>query len=259
MRYLIADPDPARRSENRGAASRARRPGGRVPDGGLRCLRSAPARCHRAVGGHHRRHGTGHVPAPRRCAFDCASCLRGSRRVTGRRKGFGSRFPSFLWRRDDDPERLLDEFLASGGPSRTMDRQREGRPRPWSPGRSAPSLIALGASTGGVSALETVLTAFPADCPPTLVVQHIRAGFVDGMIRRLDGRCLPRIVPAEDAQRLQPGHVYIAHDPRRHLVVQPASRLALSAEGGTTRHGHRPSVDALFESSPDGPGSRPPC
>jgi two-component system chemotaxis response regulator CheB len=151
-------------------------------------------------------------------------------------------------RRDDDPEKLLDEFLQPSGQG-AMPRQ-EGRPTPSAvvSGSKAPSLIVLGASTGGVSALETVLKAFPRDCPPTLVVQHIRAGFVESMIRRLDGHCSPRIVPAEDAQRLQTGHVYVAHDPERHLVVQSGDPARCRLKAAAARHGHRPSVDALFES-----------
>jgi two-component system chemotaxis response regulator CheB len=117
-----------------------------------------------------------------------------------------------------------------------------------------PSLIVLGASTGGVSALETVLTSFPVNCPPTLVVQHIRAGFVDGMIKRLDGQCLARIMPAEDALRPQSGHVYIAHDPDRHLVLQPGEPARCRLTIAPARHGHRPSVDALFETVAGRPG-----
>jgi two-component system chemotaxis response regulator CheB len=156
--------------------------------------------------------------------------------------------------RDDDPERLLDEFLRSAGPSSNDRPENRRAPSPVVSGANMPSLIALGASTGGVSALETVLTAFPANCPPTLVVQHIRAGFVDGMIRRLDGQCAANIVPADDAQRLQPGHVYIAHDPERHLVVQSGDPLRCRLKAAPDRHGHRPSVDALFESVAGRPG-----
>ncbi len=155
----------------------------------------------------------------------------------------------------DDPERILDGLLGETGRASASGRPpRDGPSMPVVAGGRAPSLVVLGASTGGVSALETVLTAFPADCPPTLVVQHIRAGFVDGMIKRLDGRCLPCIVPADDGLRLQPGHVYVAHDPDRHLVVQPGEPARCRLKAQPPRHGHRPSVDALFESVAGRPG-----
>jgi len=147
-----------------------------------------------------------------------------------------------------DPELIFDGFLREPG-HRASDRPTCDRPAsPVASAAHLPSLVVLGASTGGVSALETVLTAFPANCPPTLIVQHIRAGFVYGMIKRLDARCLPRVVPADDAIRLQPGHVYIAHDPQRHLIVQTGEPARCRLKAQSPRHGHRPSVDALFES-----------
>ena len=147
-----------------------------------------------------------------------------------------------------DPELIFDGFLREPG-HRASDRPTCDRPAsPVASAAHLPSLVVLGASTGGVSALETVLTAFPANCPPTLIVQHIRAGFVYGMIKRLDARCLPRVVPADDAIRLQPGHVYIAHDPQRHLIVQTGEPARCRLKAQSPRHGHRPSVDVLFES-----------
>jgi two-component system, chemotaxis family, protein-glutamate methylesterase/glutaminase len=154
----------------------------------------------------------------------------------------------------DDPERVLDGFLSEPGHAAPDRPLRDPRATPVASGARAPSLVVLGASTGGVSALETVLTAFPANCPPTLVVQHIRAGFVEGMIKRLDGRCLPRVVPADDALRLQTGHVYIAHDPERHVIVQTGEPARCRLKAQPPRHGHRPSVDALFESVAGRPG-----
>jgi two-component system chemotaxis response regulator CheB len=112
-----------------------------------------------------------------------------------------------------------------------------------------PDLIVIGASTGGVSALETVLTEFPVDCPPTLVVQHIRPGFIDGMIRRLNQRCSPEVLAAEDAMRPGQGQICIAADTDRHLVLQAGDPLRCRLKVAEPRHGHRPSVDALFETA----------
>jgi two-component system, chemotaxis family, protein-glutamate methylesterase/glutaminase len=158
------------------------------------------------------------------------------------------------FRRSSDVEALLDGLLSGGAaapPSSSATIRSVSASAPVSRDAPAalPGLILIGASTGGVSALETVLTAFPPDCPPTLVVQHIRPGFVEGMIARLDARCRPRIVAARDGLPVERGHVYIAADAERHLVLQtgPAPRCRLRDDA--PRHGHRPSVDALFESA----------
>jgi len=117
-----------------------------------------------------------------------------------------------------------------------------------------PNLIVIGASTGGVTALETVLTTFPADCPPTLVVQHIRPGFIEGMIRRLNQRCAPEVLGAEDAMCPSRGQICIAADTDRHLVLQNGDPLRCRLKASEPRHGHRPSVDELFETAAGRPG-----
>ncbi len=49
-------------------------------------------------------------------------------------------------------------------------------------------LIAIGASTGGTQAIETVLTRLPADVPPIVIAQHMPAGFTRAFADRLDTR-----------------------------------------------------------------------
>jgi two-component system chemotaxis response regulator CheB len=49
-----------------------------------------------------------------------------------------------------------------------------------------PRLIAIGSSTGGVEALQILLSDFPVDCPPTLIVQHINERFAPAVARTLD-------------------------------------------------------------------------
>jgi two-component system chemotaxis response regulator CheB len=112
-----------------------------------------------------------------------------------------------------------------------------------------PDMILIGASTGGIAAIETVLASFPADCPPTLVVQHIREGFVSGFVQRLNTRCRPRVVEATDGDRLCRGTVYLAADAERHLVVAGQTTPRCQLLAAAPRHGHRPAVDPLFESA----------
>lgn len=109
-----------------------------------------------------------------------------------------------------------------------------------------PQLICIGASTGGVSALETVLLNFPADCPPTLIVQHIRPGFAEGLVRRLNQLVNPHVIAAKDSDLIEHGKVYVAaaHDLHLGLTLRSGLRLRLLAEEPVS--GHRPSVDVLF-------------
>lgn len=110
------------------------------------------------------------------------------------------------------------------------------------------SLIAIGSSTGGVEALSQLLSAWPADCPPTLIVQHIFGSFATALTKRLDSICAAKVVEAEQDVFLQPGHIYVAPGGERHLIVRNASRPTSRLVDLPMLSGHRPSVDMLFKS-----------
>lgn len=124
--------------------------------------------------------------------------------------------------------------------------------------RGRPRLIAIGSSTGGVEALQTMLAGFPVDCPPTLVVQHISSNFAAAVARTLDTHCPPRIMLAQPDLPLQPGHVYIAPGDDRHLSVGGGGSRMLTARlrGGERVCGHLPSVDVLFRSAAETLGAQ---
>lgn len=125
-----------------------------------------------------------------------------------------------------------------------------------SPFQSNDRIVAIGASTGGVEALLTLLSAFPANCPPTVVVQHMPATFTPSFAARLDTRCAANVSEARHDDPLLPGHVYIAPGGLRHLMIRgdrmPHCRL-IDANPVT---GHRPSVDVLFRSVGQSVGDR---
>lgn len=116
------------------------------------------------------------------------------------------------------------------------------------PGGWQEKTVIVGASTGGVEALGALLSAFPRDCPPTLITQHMPAQFLASFADRLNRSCAPDIRLARDGTSLREGRVLIAPGGETHLE--------LSADGGHVvlrrgpkMTGHRPSVDALFRSA----------
>ena len=113
------------------------------------------------------------------------------------------------------------------------------------------SLVLIGTSTGGVTALETILSDFPMDCPPTLVVQHMRSGFGEGLIRRLDDMARPKVVAAGDKVPLKPGTVHVAAGIDCHLGVVQRGGLLTRLVRGEAVSGHCPSVDVLFNHGAD--------
>jgi two-component system chemotaxis response regulator CheB len=117
------------------------------------------------------------------------------------------------------------------------------------PGLStAARIVAVGASTGGVEALHTLLTQLPANAPAVVVTQHMPPGFTTSFARRLDQQCAMTVSEAMDGQRIMPGHVYIAPGARHLEVVRTGAHHACRIHDGPPVSGHRPSVDVLFGS-----------
>jgi len=118
------------------------------------------------------------------------------------------------------------------------------------------SLVALGASTGGPSALVRVLNDLPTRLPLTiLLVLHIDEPFGSAFSDWLSEQTphSVRFAVAGEPLKTQQCRVLMA-PPGRHLVVE-GRKLQLS--GDPERHSCRPSIDVLFESLAygEGPGS----
>ncbi len=115
-------------------------------------------------------------------------------------------------------------------------------------------LVALGASWGGLQAIEAVLAALPADFRPAVVIaQHRPNDGRDGVLEHLlDGRCELDVCEAEDKQALAPGRVVVA-PADYHLLVEPGS-VSLSVD--EPLHYSRPSIDVLLGSAADAYGER---
>ncbi|WP_246945138.1 protein-glutamate methylesterase/protein-glutamine glutaminase [Bacillus pinisoli] len=72
-------------------------------------------------------------------------------------------------------------------------------------------LIVIGSSTGGPSALQTILTRFPEDFPiPIVVIQHMPPGFTKPLADRFNSLCQLTVKEAEHNEEVLPGHIYIA-------------------------------------------------
>jgi two-component system chemotaxis response regulator CheB len=109
-------------------------------------------------------------------------------------------------------------------------------------------VIAIGSSTGGVEALLTIISRFPANCPPTVITQHMPATFTGSFAQRLDRFSAAKVAEAKEGAPLLPGHVYLAPGGLTHLEVSGSGSLRCRLREGDLVNGHRPSVDRLFNS-----------
>ncbi|MDV7144411.1 chemotaxis response regulator protein-glutamate methylesterase [Tropicimonas sp. TH_r6] len=111
-------------------------------------------------------------------------------------------------------------------------------------------VVLIGASTGGVDALERLLSGYPENCPPTLITQHMPATFLESFSDRLSKNVAPNVALARDSEELSPGMVRIAPGGESHLgVVRRRDRYSCRIAPGEKASGHRPSVDMLFRSA----------
>ncbi len=116
---------------------------------------------------------------------------------------------------------------------------------PVSAASGARSLVAIGSSTGGPSALLAVLGRLAQEFPtPIVIAQHIADGFVPGLVSWLDSGCKITVRQAEDGAAAHAGTAYLA-----------PTGCNLEMDGMTMRFRESlptqlyvPSADTLFES-----------
>ena len=115
--------------------------------------------------------------------------------------------------------------------------------------KKSKKIVAIGTSTGGPRALQSVLTNIPGTFGlPILIVQHMPAGFTKSLANRLDHLCEISVKEAEDGEIIQNGTAYIAPGGFHLKVLRSGNQLAIHLDHSDVRNGHRPSVDVMFES-----------
>jgi len=107
-------------------------------------------------------------------------------------------------------------------------------------------IVAIGTSTGGPKALQSILRKFPKNFPaPIVIVQHMPAGFTKSLAKRLDDICQISVKEATNNEKLQQGTAYIAPGDY-HMIINESYETIIFTDDA--RDGHRPSVNLLFES-----------
>lgn len=112
------------------------------------------------------------------------------------------------------------------------------------------SYIAIGSSTGGTQAIETILKKIPETTPGILIVQHMPSHFTKLFAERLNSELPILVKEASQGDTIESGQVLIAPGDL-HMTVNgfsPMKPNTVSIFSGERISGHRPSVNALFRS-----------
>jgi two-component system chemotaxis response regulator CheB len=113
----------------------------------------------------------------------------------------------------------------------------------------AVDVVAIGASTGGVTAIQKLLETVPANrLPPIVITQHIPAGFSRKFAQRLDAQLAHAVREAEHGMPLETGCVYVAPGDQHFTIERVGDGYLCRIERGERVNLHRPSVDVLFHS-----------
>ena len=107
-------------------------------------------------------------------------------------------------------------------------------------------VIVIGASMGGVHALQRIFAELPADLPAAVfVVLHTHPFSASDLPSILSRRGPLRASHAIHGQKIENGHVYVA-PPDNQLMLRPGM---VQVVRGPKENNHRPAVDALFRTA----------
>lgn len=109
-------------------------------------------------------------------------------------------------------------------------------------------IIAIGASTGGTEALKEVITRFPPNCPPVVVVQHMPQNFTKAFAERLNNLSQVEVKEAEDGDHLSIGRVLIAPGNKHMEIRRSGINYYVTLFDGPMVFHQRPAVELLFNS-----------
>ena len=110
-------------------------------------------------------------------------------------------------------------------------------------------ILAIGTSTGGPVALQTVLSELPANFKlPILLIQHMPGTFTKAFADRLNGICKIKVKEASDGDLLKPGCAYLAPGGKQMLIDGRSGQSKIRIHEGSEKLNYKPSVDITFAS-----------
>lgn len=109
-------------------------------------------------------------------------------------------------------------------------------------------IIAIGASTGGTMAIESMLLPMPSNAPGMVIVQHMPENFTRSFAERLNKKCAIEVREAKDGDTVMPGLALIAPGNYHMELARSGARYFVRLQQGSREHYQRPAVDVLFRS-----------
>jgi two-component system, chemotaxis family, protein-glutamate methylesterase/glutaminase len=117
------------------------------------------------------------------------------------------------------------------------------------PGAGRFQVVAIGCSTGGPSALASLLPELTSQTSvPLFIVQHLPEGMTRYYADSLARKCTYRVVEASAGETVEPRTAYVAPGGRHMILRKHHDRICIALNDGPPENGCRPSVDVFFRS-----------
>jgi two-component system chemotaxis response regulator CheB len=116
--------------------------------------------------------------------------------------------------------------------------------------RMRPQVVAIGVSTGGPTALGTIMPMFPAGFSlPIMIVQHMPPLFTRLLADRLNATCQLPVREATQDDLVEPGKILIAPGDFHMKLASNGGGVRVFLDQSPRQNSCRPAVDALFAST----------
>lgn len=118
--------------------------------------------------------------------------------------------------------------------------------------------IVIGASTGGPTAVETVLSKLPSNLSvPVVVAQHMPENFVPSFVQRLDKIVALKVVFGKIGTALEPGKIIVVPSSRNVIIRRnEINQIVIAPTQKRYEDYNFPSINSVFESAAEVYGKR---
>lgn len=111
--------------------------------------------------------------------------------------------------------------------------------------RSRVRVISIGASSGGLQAIQKILSQLPLVPLPVICTLHVGEGVLPGLVKWLSMKCLLKVKVAEEGESPSQGTVYFAPE-KSHLEMDSLGRFIYLR--GVPGEKYCPSITVMFKS-----------